>query len=156
MKRTIESIDVSLDTPVHGWSAIRIGDEASIRLSYVQDVPYLVEEAALNWLADLDGHVEFDGEDETWDMHLPAGDGTVSLTDPDGDPCATSIPTKVMLLQLVDGMLSDARGWAIWSSTFDDALEPDAPLEAWNHHIDGKADELARSLKELRDRLAAA
>lgn len=157
MTNPIETITLTVDAPEAGWSAIRFGDEAVIPLSYIQNIPEDIIEAAKAWMDGEDVTLSIDGEGEIWELHMPAGDGFVTITDADEDLRPTNIPAKVLLLQLLDGMLAKTRGWAIWQSMYDDEpVDDGTSLDAWNRYIAKKAEELDRTLQTVRDELKEA
>lgn len=153
----IETMNITVDAPEAGWSGIRFDKEAFIPLSYVQNIPEDIIDAAETWMAGEDVNLFCDGEGEIWELRMPAGDATVAIDDMDGHVRTTSIPTKVCLLQLIDGMLMNVRGWAIWQSMCDgEEIEYEDRLDAWNVYIAGRTKGLADRLRALRDQLAAA
>lgn len=107
----IKTMNITVGAPEAGWSGIRFGKEAFIPLSYVQNIPEDIIDAAEAWMAGEAVNLFCDGEGEIWELHMPAGDNNVAIDDMDGHIRTTSIPTKVCLLQLIDGMLMNVRGW---------------------------------------------
>lgn len=153
----IKTVNITVDAPEAGWSGIRFGKEAFIPLSYIQNIPEDIIDAAEAWMAGEDANLSCDGEGETWELHMPAGDAAVAIDDMDGHIRTTGIPAKVCLLQLIDGMLMNVRGWAIWQSMCDGGeIEYGNRLDAWNVCIAGRTEGLADRLRAVRDRLAAA
>lgn len=153
----IKTMNITVDAPEAGWSAIRFGKEAFIPLSYVQNIPEDIIDAAETWMAGEDVNLFCDGEGEIWELRMPAGDNTVVIDDMDGHIRTTGIPTKVCLLQLIDGMLMNVRGWAIWQSMCDgEEIEYENRLDAWNVYIAGRTEGLADRLRAVRGKLAAA
>lgn len=47
----IETMNITVDAPVAGWSGIRFGKEVFIPLSYVQNIPEDIIDAAEAWIA---------------------------------------------------------------------------------------------------------
>lgn len=153
----IKTMNITVDAPEAGWSAIRFGKEAFIPLSYVQNIPEDIIDAAEAWMAGEDVNLFCDGEGEIWELRMPARDSNVAIDDMDGHIRTTSIPAKVCLLQLIDGMLMNVRGWAIWQSMCDgEEIEYENRLDAWNVYIAGRTKGLADRLRAVRDQLAAA
>lgn len=153
----IETLTLTVDAPSAGWSAIRLGDEAVIPLSYIQNIPEDIIDAAKAWTAGVGTVLSLDGEGEIWELHVPAWDASVQIVDADGNLRPTNIPSKVFLLQVLDGMLENANGWAIWQSQYDgEAVDDGQRLDAWNVYIAGRTRGLADRLRAVRDKLAVA
>ena len=62
MNDAIETMNITVDAPEAGWSGIRFGKEAFIPLSYVQNIPEDIIDAAKAWMAGEDVNLFCDGE----------------------------------------------------------------------------------------------
>lgn len=129
-----ETGGVRLTRPECGWSTLHVGDVPGITLSYIQDVPADIVNVARMWADPESGDaaIEFDGEGVYTTLLLRAGDATAGIVYDDGVTIDTGVPSKIVLLRIIDDMLSDVRTWADWRElvNYDDPARKDAIDEA--------------------------